>query len=165
MRQSRVLHVENDRFRYHASGSYADVFVNEDRLRCWKVFRRQSADMRSSEVFKSEVEAYSLLSQHPTLARHAPTFFGTIKCEARVTDDKMIDLTHEYFAGLMYQMEFCDLQFRKLGSFPYEQTETLRQQLSAIGIHYLSDASIGYKNEGREYKLIDFATHEIELWH
>jgi hypothetical protein len=165
MRQGRVLHIENDRFRYHASGSYADVFVSEDRSRCWKVFRLQSASMRSSEVFDSEVKAYSLLSQYPALARHAPTFFGTINCEARVTDDNIMDVSHEYFSNLMYQMEFCDLYFRKLGSFPFEKTASLRKQLSAIGIHHLSDASIGFKNESGECKLIDFAIHEIELWH
>lgn len=165
MKQNRVLCVENDQFGYHASGSYADVFVSQDRSRCWKVFRCQPAGMRSSEVFKSEVEAYSLLSQNSTMARRAPAFFGTNKREVRVTDGKAIDVTREYFTHFMYQMEFCSLQFRELGSFPFEQTEDLRQQFKAIGIHHLSDASIGCGAEGGEFKLIDFAVQEFELHH
>jgi len=164
MKRDRVLTLEFEEYLFHDEGAYADIFVNETRTRCWKVFKIKEPISASVESFQSELIAYERSIGHAVVAKMVPKLFRSRYSNLQVQDKHGKDVSFEYISGLNYEMEFLDLKFFKIGLLVSEGTQNIRNSFKEAGIFNVSDASIAFDMHGNP-KLIDFSIQEIEVWH
>jgi hypothetical protein len=145
-----------------AEGSFADVFVIPEQGTVAKLFRAASDPglMRETlDVFGAECAAYELLGEHTDLAVHAPEFHGQVAIES-VEDDRGFDWGPRYMLNCCYVMERLEgpdaSVFEVSDAYPH--VLALVAAFQAVGIAYVTDASVFGWQEPRTTKLIDFAT-------
>ena len=163
MNSGRILKLDNNEFRFHDAGSYADLFVNADRSRCWKLFRKLPENTRSFDVFESELAAYEIATKSTALRKLVAQLYRSRIASIEVIDINGQSVTSEYFRGLNYELEFINKPFQKFGTLSWDDTRNLREIFFKEGITHLSDASI--VGDVNSPKIIDFAVQEYEIWH
>lgn len=145
-----------------AEGSFADVFAIPEQGTVAKLFRAAAdpALIRETlDVYGAECAAYEILGEHTDLAVHAPEYHGQVAVEA-VEDDRGFDWSARYMLNCCYVMERLDgpdvSVFEVSEEYPH--VLALMAAFQAVGIAYVSDASVFAWDEPRRTKLIDFAT-------
>lgn len=145
-----------------AEGSYADIFAIPADGTVAKLFRavEDPALMQEAlDVFGAECAAYEILGEHADLAVHAPEYHGQLAVES-VEDDRGFDWSPRYMLDCCYVMEWLEPPEASV----FEVTEAwphvlaLMAAFQAVGIAYVSDASVFGWDVPRTTKLIDFAT-------
>lgn len=118
---------------------------------------------RRRKVFRSECEAYEILSQDELLRSHAPKFFGTVTIDD-VLDENGQSEADRYLLDCCYKMEFIEGNACKIGAlesvFPH-----LRQAVRHFqdaGVAYMKDCCVFFPEDKQQFKFIDFATKEFE---
>lgn len=145
----------------YAEGAYSVVFFDEEGYAI-KVFkqRTEAPEEHLQKVFQSEVDAYTIASQHQELRRFVPKFFGKLECE-KIFDINGCDISHQFYLKLVYKMEKVDGTFRKCGL----QDEYLISVFNSAGIRHTKDASVLFHDDAVKC-VVDIATQEYELyWH
>jgi hypothetical protein len=144
-----------------AEGSFADVFAIPDQGTVAKVFRSASDPgliREALDVFGAECAAYEILGEHTDLAVHAPEYHGQVAVES-VEDDTGFDWSPRYMLNCCYVME--RLEGPDVGVFEVTQewphVLALMAAFQAVGIAYVTEASVFGWEEPRRTKLIDFA--------
>jgi len=141
-------------------GAYGVVFFNEHGYAI-KVFKRRAdaPEEHLDNVFKSEVEAYTIANKHQELHTLVPDFFGSIQC-TQVLDAAGNDISHDFHLSLAYKMKKVEGEFIKLGI----KDAKLRAIFNEAGIGHTIDASVLLDGESVKC-VVDIATQEHELWH
>jgi hypothetical protein len=144
-----------------AEGSFADIFVIPGQGTVAKLFRGASDPGLMQEVldvFGAECAAYEILGSHTDLAVHAPEYHGQVAVES-VEDETGFDWGFRYMLDCCYvmeQLEGPDMSvFEVSEAFPH--VLALVAAFQAVGIAYVSDASVFGWEEPRRTKLIGFA--------
>ena len=148
-----------------AEGSFADIFAIPEQGTVAKVFRA-AADpgliREALDVFAAECAAYEILGEHTDLAVHAPEYHGQVAVEA-IEDDTGFDWSPRYMLNCCYVMEQLDgpdaLVFEVTEAWPH--VLALMAAFQAVGIAYVSDASVFGWETPQTTKLIDFATKKV----
>lgn len=162
MLNTRKLIISEEEYCYCTRGSYGHIFISANHTRCWKVFVKENEEIYARESFESELAAYLLLKTHPNLTKYAPELYRSRCGDFRVINGNGLDKTREYYSMFNYEMEYCRLDFVKIGALPCEDTRLICEKFKGAGIHYLKDASIGF-DQMDEPKLIDFGVKDIEV--
>lgn len=149
-------------FSSYDTGSYARVFVNEERLRAIKVFYRQTNRAHVVEVFESQFRAYELVQSAPDLVGMTPRFYGRPSIVG-VVDRNRSDVSQLYELDLAIEMDFVPDRFDKITEYGERGVEA-RRAFEKRGIRYTRDASAAVQIDG-SLRLIDFATHSVEPLH
>lgn len=147
-----------------AEGSFADLFVIPEHGQVAKLFRRANDPglvREALDVFGAECAAYDILGTHVELAVHAPEYYGQIAVES-VEDDGGFEWSGRYLLNCCYVMEHIDAPdvgvFEVAGEFPH--VLALMTQFQAVGIAFVTDASVFNWHDPALTKLIDFATRD-----
>jgi hypothetical protein len=74
------------------------------------------------------------------------------------------DVLDEVFPALAFQSEFIDGDFQKLGVQDEVHRTAVSESLREHGIYYTVDSSICLRGS-KVFKVVDFATKGVELWH
>jgi hypothetical protein len=155
---------EHAGFKYEhiGEGSFGAIFKNPEKGTVIKLFQAMTERHDAEMTFQAEVEAYTLLSKS-NLSHLAPRFFGTIVSPVTVQD---LRPNHQGFYGdLGYEMEYLSGTFVKADmTNRFNNLEEIRSKLAQIGINHTRDISV-LETDGTITKVVDFATHEIEIWH
>jgi hypothetical protein len=145
-----------------AEGSFADVFAIPEQGTVAKLFRAAEDPGLIREVldvYGAECAAYEILGEHTDLAVHAPEYHGPVAVET-VEDDTGFDWSPRYLLNCCYVMERLEgpdvSVFEVTEEFPH--VLALMGAFQAVGIAYVSDASVFGWDEPLRTKLIDFAT-------
>ncbi|WP_340645405.1 hypothetical protein [Phenylobacterium sp.] len=149
-------------FSSYDTGSYARVFVNQERLRAIKVFYRGKNRAHLVEVFESEFNAYELVQSAPDLVGMTPRFYGCPSISG-VVDRNGSDVSQLYELDLAIELDFVPERFDKITEYGERGVEACRA-FEKQGIHYTRDASAAVRIDG-SLRLIDFATHWVEPFH
>lgn len=162
----RGLYIPGSDFTYHCEGAYSVVFVSRSgRPTARKIFRRAAPGGRehSQLTFAAEVAAYELAMGSPDARLIVPQLFGQ-QHVLGVRDRDQTDVSQEFYLDLAFDMEFIDMRFEKLSQFGERERFRVSSILAQVGIMYAADASASGTTDCIS-KVIDFSTHEIELWH
>lgn len=147
-------------------GAFADVFAPAHGRTAIKLFRRITDPELADAVpyiFRSEVRAFTIASQHEDLSMLVPAFFGVATADC--VTQRNVDVSGDYWLGYAYAMERITITSeRKFGSFfetkmwdkRYRAWENL---FAAAGIKHIGDASV-LNWRSRRPLLIDFATRD-----
>ncbi len=144
-------------------GAYSLVFLTSDGL-ATKVFKRRpdASEQHVKDVFKSEVEAYNIASKIKELRILIPHFYGQITC-SRITNEKGLDISGEFYLNYAYQTKRVFGSFRKFGDIPREKTQSVQDLFRLAGINYVLDSCVLLGDNDEITCIIDFATKEYVL--
>jgi hypothetical protein len=145
-----------------AEGSFADVFAIPEEGTVAKLFRAAEDPgliRETLDVFGAECAAYEILGEHTDLAVHAPEYHGQVAVES-VEDDRGFDWSVRYMLNCCYVMERLEPPeasvFEVTDAWPH--VLALMAAFQAVGIAYVSDASVFGWEVPQTTKLIGFAT-------
>lgn len=174
----RVLTVKDaHRVPYMTSGAYADVFIDEQAGRVYKLFVSDSEDgvqrSRSTaqlnlirrENFMAEVEAYRIAEADPILSTHTPRFWGVTQA-ASVHDLSGRLVSDQYLLDACYVVQRLEGQDEKIdprSDFAPAHIKAFAQRCKDLGIGYVHDWSAFNVADPEQFMVIDFATKEIEM--
>jgi hypothetical protein len=150
------------RYEYIDEGAFGAIFKNNAKNTVIKLFQAMTERRNAELTYQAEVEAYVLLSSS-AMSDLAPRFIGRLDQPVMVQD---LPTNHQGFHNdLGYEMEFLSGRFVKVGAgSEFSNLAVIRMDLRQIGIAHTSDISV-LESDGAVTKIIDFATHEIQIWH
>lgn len=155
--------ISDTNFVYLDGGHYDDIFVDREAGLALKIFRRGNDKAHIRRTFQNERDAYLIACAADQTKNLVPKFYGT-NAEIRVEDERSENQSQRYHLELNLQIDFIDAAFQKLGSLDGKEAAVLRSAFIGVGILHLADASVA-RTDPQSFKVIDFATKEIELWH
>ena len=152
--------------RQFPDGGFADVFFLQTENRVIKLFKSHKHpgvppergtyedDLRRL-AFKSENEAYRIITNHNKLKHFIPQFLGNPQLtQVRSLDGA--DVTERYLLDCCLHLEMIDGTAQKFSTVQNRFKE-LENELHAVGVRHTSDMSAFLINSPPEIKLIDFA--------
>jgi hypothetical protein len=145
-------------------GCYATVFFVGDRA--IKVFKRRpdATPEYVSKVFESEVKAYELSAGDGKISHYTKHFIGK-KTVCMIEDGDSLDISHNYYLNLAYEMFKLQGEPRKISTL----TQTLQAEFKSLfrsaKINHLRDCSIFFNLKEEPTNVIDFAVDEYVLEH
>lgn len=145
------------------NGAYGLVVFIEDKTKAVKIFSRSHTLNQASNVFNSEVEAYTKASLDPCASGIIPTYYGSVVINT-IIDRSGNDVTDQYYTELAYLMSYKEGPFYKFGTISEAEQKRIESIMKSIGVHYLIDCSVSLTNEKAVRCVIDFATEEFEIW-
>ncbi len=145
-------------------GCYATVFFVGDRA--IKVFKRRVGVTPEyvSKVFESEVKAYELSAGDRKISHYTKHFIGK-KTVSMIEDGNGLDISHNYYLDLAYEMFKLQGKPRKIGTLTQTLQAEFKNLFHSAKINYLSDCSIFFDLEEKPTNVIDFAVDEYVLEH
>ncbi|QPC45048.1 hypothetical protein HW532_21525 [Kaustia mangrovi] len=148
-------------FVYFDEGAYGLIFLDRIARRVRKVFRAQDDKEHVCKVFVSETKAYERALACSSLRQFVPGNFRI--CEPRAVVTKYgAEVSDKVFQELVFEIDFIDGYFVKIGSICKEKATKLHELFHAEGIKYTIDMSVTLADGGRAEKVIDFGIEEIE---
>lgn len=160
------------------TGAYSDIFRSADGTKVFKLFINCSHptnvsqwltmpehDKQRRDTFDTECDAYEIALKHPSILLHVPHFYGRVEI-SDVLDQEGNSVACHYLLDCCYAIEYLDGDDVKLGSYSDEDIPPhLRDfimAMQAVGIAYVKDASVFMPDDAEGFKIIDFATREVE---
>jgi hypothetical protein len=174
----RVLTLnDGHRVPHRTSGAYADIFIDENAARVYKLFIAEpegrlprslsTANLNAirRENFQTQLNAYRIAEADPFLSAHIPQFFGTAQATA-VHDSAGADVSNEYLLDACYvvqRLEGRDEKANPRSDFAPAHIKAFAKRCKTLGINYVHDSSAFNLEDPERFVVIDFATREIEM--
>lgn len=170
-----ILRIQDRKF----TGAYSDIFLSADVTRLLKLFisgkhprnisqwlTKPEHDEHRRATFASQSQAYEIAMQCASIRNHVPQYFGHVEVSG-VWDADGKDVSDQYLLDCCYEVKYIRGEEVKLavyrsGGTPPHLVECVKAMLAA-GIRYTLDASVLIADDADRFKIIDFATREIEL--
>jgi hypothetical protein len=119
------------------------------------------SECRIRDYFRSELDAYAIVSASPQLARHVARFYGVPPVRAVIEEDGE-DKSEHFLLDCCLKLERLQGQDEKLGNlrerFPH--LEEFGGQLQQAGVNHVRDSSVFNPDDPERFKLIDIATFD-----
>ncbi len=176
-KHGRVLALKDGtQVSYVTSGAYADVFMDQQRAKAYKLFisepegglcqtPKATLDAIRRDNFNTQIEAYRIAGSDAFLAAHTPQFLGFAEV-ASVHDATGQDVSHEYHIPCCYILQKLEGRDEKLDPRADDAPDHIKsfvKRCKALGITYVHDASVFDRSDPERFKVIDFATREIDM--
>jgi hypothetical protein len=174
----RVLTLnDGHRIPYGTSGAYADIFIDENARRVYKLFNSEpegglprsisTANLNAirHENFQTQLDAYQIAGADPFLSAHIPQFFGTAQATA-VHDSAGGNVSYEYLLDACYvvqRLQGRDEKADPRSDFAPAHIKAFAERCKTLGINYVHDSSAFSLEDPERFVVIDFATREIEM--
>lgn len=162
--EERDLKISGTDFIYLSEGAYGVVFIHKAARRVRKICKRRPEEDHARAVFRAEVDAYGLAMESPALAGLIPGDFRL--CDPQqIIDRQGQDVSGEFFADLVFETDFVEGTFQKIGSLGSDEALRVRRMFFDAGIRHTNDMSVTLSADGVIVKAIDFAVQEYVLMH
>ena len=119
------------------------------------------SERRIRDYFRSELDAYEIVSASPELSRHVARIYGAPTLEAVIEEDGE-DKSEHFLLDCCLKLERLQGQDSKLGNvrdrFPH--LEEFVGQLQRAGVRHVIDSSVFNPDDPERFKLIDIATRD-----
>jgi len=103
---------------------------------------------------------------YPRIRDHVPHFYGHVEV-SDVLGENRDSIAGRYLLDCCYSLEYVNGNELKLGFYAGQacppHIDKLLKHMEAAGIDYLLDASVFMPDHSKSFKIIDFATREIEV--
>jgi hypothetical protein len=119
-------------------------------------------DWMLHQLYASELEAYTLVSKHPDLVAHVPSFGGPMSV-ASVTNTAGGDITSMFLADCCLKLGRIEGQEAKLNSLvdQHVHLSEFSNRLRQVDVLFDRDASVFEPSDPSKFVVFDFRTREI----
>ena len=160
---TRRLTLTGTNYVFLNEGAYGSVFVDRDAGRIRKILRRTtSPEAHCRAVLQAEKDALKMAQGHDTLVRYVAAPILELPL-AGVMDRDGRDVTAEFYEDAGFEAAYVEGTFYKIGDVAASNWHQLSHAFRAAGIRHLLDSSVTLDSDGNVTKVIDFATHQMEL--
>ncbi len=160
------------------AGAYAEIFRQPGDVVVCKLFingthqtnarqglNRPEDEVRRKQTFDSQCTAYQLAGKDPYLRLHVPRFHGACRIQD-VHDASGKSVAHRYLLAHCYAIDYVGGSETKLGGLEqrFEHIRNAEGVFRSLGIRHLIDASVFAPEDPVNFKFIDFAMEEFEVF-
>ena len=114
------------------------------------------------QLYESELEAYTLVSEHPEVVAHVPSFGGPMSV-ASVTNTAGVDITSMFLVDCCLKLGRIEGREAKLSNLVdhHVHLRDFCRRLHELGVLFYHDASVFDPGDSSKFVVFDFRTREI----
>jgi hypothetical protein len=155
-------------FRCLTQGAYGVIFIDDNaqpkRIRKVAYRSPDKNDEHCRKVFQAEFKAIKKAEASQCLRKLVATPFSRID-KVTVLGNQCQDISEKFFTDMVFEADYIPGLPLKIGKACPKERSRIQNLFRKEGICHTNDACVFLNEQNQIIKVIDFATHEVELCH